>query len=283
MNLTTNALGLAIVLLLPGYVCPQDHTLTTYGSHDTRLPDLISPNAWPPSLPRTAGRPTVSMGPTISVDEMRVPVAARKELRLFQRSFQSDNIQDSAKHLERALQIYPQNALAHQYLGVCYFRLHQYDKAVTEFQSASTLDEHLIQSAVSLSVVFLLQAKYPEAEAAARRALEVNGTIPEARYLLGAVLAAQGRDTTETTELVLESSALPGGAPGPRRTLAQAQFQGRSSSRVAPIFEMVWAAAPGPTWGGVPGGKADPVPGKFCVQLGVTASSRLFASHVVKP
>jgi tetratricopeptide (TPR) repeat protein len=138
---------------------------------------------------------------------MHVPSAAKKELKLFQQSFQSNNILDSAKHLENAIEIYPQSALVHHYLGVCYFRLHQYDKAITQFQSASILDEHLIQADVSLSVVFFLQARYPEAEAAARHALEVNGTIPEAQYLLGAVLAVQGRDATETTELLRESSA----------------------------------------------------------------------------
>lgn len=207
MKLTANALGLATILLLASSVRSQNHTVTPYDSRDTPLPDLIPPTVWPPSLPRTAGRPTVSTGPTISVNEMHVPIAARKELRLFQRSFQSDNIQESAKHLEKVIHIYPQNALAHQYLGVCYFRLHQYDKAVAEFQSASTLDEHLIRPRVSLSVVFLLQAHYPEAEAAARRALEIDGTIPEARYLLGAALAAEGGDTEETTDLLRESSA----------------------------------------------------------------------------
>jgi len=206
MKLTVNVLGLATVVLLASSVRSQDHAVTPYDSRDRPLPDLVSPSVWPPPLPRFARRPSVPMGPTVSVDEVHVPSAAKKELKLFQRSFQSNNIQDAAKHLENAIEIYPQNALIHQYLGVCYFGLHQYDKAVTQFQSASILDEHLIEAYVSLSVVFLLQARYPEAEAAARHALEFKGTIPEAQYLLGAVLAAQGRDTTETTELLRESS-----------------------------------------------------------------------------
>jgi hypothetical protein len=74
------------------------------------------------------------------------------------------------------------------------------------------LDQHLIQPAVSLSVVFFLQAHYSEAEAAARRALEIEGMIPEARYLLGAALAAERRDTAETTGLLRESSARYPGA-----------------------------------------------------------------------
>jgi len=241
MKLTVNVLGLATVLLLASSVRSQNHTVTTGDSRETPLPDLISPTVWPPPLPRTAGRPTVPRNPKISVDEMRVPSAVRKELKLFQRSFESDNIQDSAKHLEKAIQIYPQNGLAHQYLGLCYFRLHQYDKAVTEFESASTLDEHLIPPAVSLSAVFFLQAHHPEAEAAARRALDIDGTIPQARYLLGAALAAEGRDTAETTDLLRKSSAQ---YPGAHLILAQL-FLRRNSKDEAVAELRQYLKAPG--------------------------------------
>jgi tetratricopeptide (TPR) repeat protein len=126
-------------------------------------------------------------------------------LGLSQQYFQSGNLRDTVNHLEKAIQIYPHLPAARHNLGVCYVRLHEYEKAVSEFQGASELDPHLIQPVVSLSAVFFLLARYAEGVAAARHALDLDPLNPTARYLLGRMLAAEGQDTPEVVELLRSS------------------------------------------------------------------------------
>ena len=164
---------------------------------------------YPPTLEWAAGAnaPQPPPGGTVSVNELSIPAAALRELQQYQRNFESGNIPDSVKHLEKAIKIYSHMPAAHQDLGVCYARLHEYDKAVAEFQSAATLDGHIVQPEISLAGVYFLQARYPASEAATRRALAIDASNAGARYLLGRALAAQGQDAPETRELLRESAA----------------------------------------------------------------------------
>jgi tetratricopeptide (TPR) repeat protein len=175
---------------------------------DPILPDILSPTVWPPPLPpRTAGQPAVPSSRMTSVSELRVPSAAKKELRRFERNWQSANLEESVTHLERAIQIYPQLPSAHQNLGVCYFRLRKYDQAEAEFETAAKLDPQGLRPLINLTALFLLEVRYVEAQAAARHALELDGGNPAAQYLLGRILAAQGHDSEETLALLRESRA----------------------------------------------------------------------------
>ncbi|HET7209035.1 MAG TPA: tetratricopeptide repeat protein [Terriglobales bacterium] len=157
------------------------------------------------SLPGSGLEPPLPGGTTVSVSNLLIPSSATKELRHSQQSFQSGDLRDTVKHLEKAIRIHPQLPAAHHNLGVCYVRLREYDKAVTEFQNASALDSHLVQPLVSLSGVFFLLARYEEGVAAARRALDLDPLNSTTRYLLGIMLAAEGRDTPEVVELLRKS------------------------------------------------------------------------------
>jgi len=152
----------------------------------------------PPSVP--------SVG-TVSVTELRLPTAALKELRIYQRYFGSGDMQNSAKHLEKAIRIYPALPAAHHNLGVCYLRQKKFEKAIIAFQNASNMDPHLIEPVLGLSAVFLLLGRYPQAETAARRAHDMNPGNPSACYLLGRALLAEGSDSVETVDLFRSSSA----------------------------------------------------------------------------
>jgi tetratricopeptide (TPR) repeat protein len=147
------------------------------------------------------------MGATVSVSELRIPAAAQKEWGLFQQTLQAGNLRDSVKHLTKAIQIYPQIPAAHQNLGACYVRLSEYEKAVVEFQKASEMDAHMIQPELGLATAYLLLGRSGDAEAAARRALDIDPINPTGRYLLGRALAFEGRDTPETEELLRKSFA----------------------------------------------------------------------------
>ena len=154
-----------------------------------------------------APQPVLRPSETVSVAELRVPTAAARELRLSVEQFDSGKLRESAKHLEKAIRIDDRIPAAHYNLGVCYLRLQEYEKAVSEFQKAAALDSRLIAPRTSLSGALFILGRYPEAEQAARDAHDLDPTNPSARYLLGRILAVEGHDTPEVLEMLRASRA----------------------------------------------------------------------------
>jgi len=145
-------------------------------------------------------------GGTVSMTELRLPTAALKELRIYQRYFGSGDMQNSARHLERAIRIYPALPAAHHNLGVCYLRQKKFEQAIIAFQNASNLDPGFIEPVLGLSAAAFLLGRYPEAESAARRAHDMKPANPSACYLLGRTLIAEGSESVETVDLLRAST-----------------------------------------------------------------------------
>jgi tetratricopeptide (TPR) repeat protein len=175
--------------------------------HSVASEALQHPWTVPVIAPRIASESNASApaGAKVSVTELQIPPAAQKELQIFQEKFVAGKMEDAAKHVEKAIRIYPQLAGAHHNLGLCYARLNQYDKAAAEFQNAAELDARLVEPRVSLSDVFLLQGKYAEGEVAARSALDLDPANREAGYFLGRNLVSAGHDTAEAMDLLRKS------------------------------------------------------------------------------
>jgi len=57
----------------------------------------------------------------------------------------------------------------------------------------------------NLSVAFFLLQRYPDAEAAARRALDLNPHNATSRYMLGCILAMEKRNPVEAMEMLRET------------------------------------------------------------------------------
>jgi len=150
------------------------------------------------------GFPTVG---TVSITDLRLPAAALKELLAYQQYFSSGDLQNSVRHLEKAIQIYPAIPAAHHNLGVCYLRQKAFEKAIIAFRDASNMDPGFIDPVLGLSSALFLLGRYSQAETAARRAHEMNPENPAACYLLGRTLVAEGSDSGETLDLLRTSSA----------------------------------------------------------------------------
>ena len=160
--------------------------------------------------PGTMGRPTGAnaagaSGGAVSVETLKVPGAAMKEMQKFLKDFDAGKLDDSVKHVSKAIEIYPQWAAAHYNLGQTFARMGDYEKAIVEFQNAAELDGRLVQSWIGLSKIYFLQKKYAEGEAAARRALETDPVNSDAKYFLGRNLLSNGQDTPEAMELLKKS------------------------------------------------------------------------------
>lgn len=141
----------------------------------------------------------------ISKDESRIPTKAVKELQRSLRDYSSGNIRSSARHLEKALQLYPNYWEAQNNLGARYIELHEYEKAVAQFQKAIQIDPRAAQPFNNLSVAFFLLQRYPEAESAARRALDLDPQDSTARYVLGCTLVSEDRNPLEAIALLRET------------------------------------------------------------------------------
>jgi len=145
------------------------------------------------------------LGETVSIQNLRIPAKAVKEIQRSQNALKSGDTRSSAWHLEKALQIYPDCLEARNSLGARYIDLHEYEKASEEFQKAIAIDPRVMQPFNNLSVALFLQQRYADAEVAARRALNVDPQHPTARYMLGAILATEKRNPEEAMELLRQT------------------------------------------------------------------------------
>lgn len=153
------------------------------------------------STGRNAGVP----GGIVSVETLKVPGAAMKEMRKFLKEFDEGKLDSSMKHLSKAIEIYPEWAVAHYNMGQTHARMGNYDKAIVAFQNASELDGRQVKSWIGMSKVYFLQKKYAEGETAARRALEIDPVNSNARYFLARNLIGQGQETPEAMQLLRNS------------------------------------------------------------------------------
>ena len=162
---------------------------------------LVPAPAWPSSKKRS----TTLQGATVSIKEMRISGRAEKEFKLAKRYFLSGKFSDSAERLRSVIRIDPQLPLAHYSLGLCHARLNEYEKASVEFQTASDLDHGFLPSWIGLAGSLQIRGQYPQAEAAARQAYDIDPTNPVARYLLARILVLEGHDAPEAIELLRKS------------------------------------------------------------------------------
>jgi tetratricopeptide (TPR) repeat protein len=144
-------------------------------------------------------------GGVVSAEFLKIPEPALREMQRFFKDFDEGKLEDSIKHISKAIKIYPTWAAAHHNLGQTYARMGNYDKAVPEFQSAAELDARLPRPWLGLAKIYFLQQKYEEGEVAARKALEIDPVNVEGRYFLARNLVGQGKSTPETEDLLVKS------------------------------------------------------------------------------
>ena len=164
------------------------------------------------SLARIQSRPAITprtapQGETISIHDLLIPAGAVKEFQRSEKAVRSGDFQSAAKHLQRAIQIAPNFAEAHNNLGASFMRLNTYERAVPEFRAAIALDAKIQEPYRNLGLALFLLRRYPEAELAARQAVQLNPQRTPARYTLGRILAAEGSYSAEAEQLLRQSVA----------------------------------------------------------------------------
>jgi len=141
----------------------------------------------------------------VPVSQLRIPSKALREFERYQKAFHSGDVPTSVEHLHKALQIFPDFIQARLALGLRFIQLGEYQKALTEHQTALALDPRSAQAHQNLSLTLLFLNRYQEAEAEARESLDIDSQAVAAHYMLGRALVGQKRFTPEAMEMLRQS------------------------------------------------------------------------------
>ena len=194
-------IGLAAIAFA-GVASAQDSVLISRSNHDDVLAEKMESADDFDVAAHSPGNPG-----TVSVDTLRMPPKAVHELEQSAKAYRSRDWRRSATHLEKVLAIYPQYTAAHDVLGRLYVTLHDYARALPEFEKAAAAEPRSAQTLHNLSATLLLLTRYSEAESAARATLKIDPVCITTRYVLACAMVAQGRCTPEATDLLRQSSS----------------------------------------------------------------------------
>jgi Tfp pilus assembly protein PilF len=206
----------------------------------SEAPDPFDANPQSSSEAPYARQVILTEGPsTVSVAGLSIPSKAAKELKLSQKALAEGDTRVSIDHLERALKIYPNIPFAHNSLGVRYTHLREFDRALSEFRLASAADSKSAQVMHNLGTAYYLLGRFSEAEAALRRALDLDASRLVSIYVLGNSLAMQEHHTDEAEELLRKCT---GTFPSAHLTLAKVLLgQGHPQDAAAELREYLQA------------------------------------------
>jgi DNA-binding winged helix-turn-helix (wHTH) protein/tetratricopeptide (TPR) repeat protein len=124
-----------------------------------------------------------------------------------------------AEHEYRiAIALHPDHAPARQWYGVFLAFMGRFDEALAEIRRAETLDPVSLSIASQVALVLLCARRYAEAQAQARRTLELDADSVEARFYLAMAYQLQGRPR----EAIPIYRGLPAENPDFRAMLAHA-------------------------------------------------------------
>jgi thioredoxin-like negative regulator of GroEL len=198
-----------------------------------------------PEVPRTNPH-----AETISVARLEHKIApkARKEVELADRAEKKKDTATAIDHLQKAIALDPGFMEAHNSLGIRYISTGEDDRALTEFRAALELDPRNSGLQANVSAVLLRLRQPAEAENAARRSVDLDGSNPRAHYLLALALVDQRKITPEVEKnlraaadelpvahlllgkVFIDSGRLEEGAVELRSYLASHHLQGRAEA-----------------------------------------------------
>jgi len=180
-----------ITVRVPGYIEQQqtvDLLTTSFGSVQFQLKSDGNNKSTP-------------SGPPISASN--IPDTAKKEFELAEAALatgKKEGIQESVRHLEKGLSIYPNLVQAQLMLGTAYMDLGQTDKAEAALRKTLALDPKAANAMFALGALFLSQKKNEEAEKSLLEGLQIDGNSTQGHLTLGRVYWDNPSKTKDETK-----------------------------------------------------------------------------------
>jgi TolB-like protein/DNA-binding winged helix-turn-helix (wHTH) protein/Tfp pilus assembly protein PilF len=158
---------------------------------------------------------------------------------------------DSARELDRALELAADNAEAHHFYAYTLLALGQADRAVVEIRRARELDPLSIVMNVDVGEILLYARRYDEAVAALRHAIEMDPGRENAHWDLAVALQQQGKDDEAFEEYVrpgtihgappeainsLRATYARAGLPGVWRQMMEQTVEKARSAYIPPYY-----------------------------------------------
>jgi len=129
---------------------------------------------------------------TISALELNVPGNAKKEFRKGADAMQNKELARAERHLRRALELYPEYALAWNHLGVLHMQQGRSPEGVAAFERAVALNDRYPSALLNLAKVRVEQERGGEAAQLIQKAITADPKSPEAYTLLATVQYTAG-------------------------------------------------------------------------------------------
>jgi len=146
--------------------------------------------------------PVQGNGGTVSIRQLQhqVPSEARKEFGKGLKAMDKADHPLAIEHFAKAIAIDPQYADAHNNLGATRSALGHLEEAAAAFEKASELVPDHALALANLSIVLYKLRRYEDCATAARRALRLNPSLLNIRYLLAVSVSMRNGNEAEALE-----------------------------------------------------------------------------------
>ena len=135
--------------------------------------------------------------------------------------WETGDIVISIKDLNRALELNPNLALAHNYNGLLKMCRSEFDEALLEMRKAQRIDQFSLIYNLNIATVLFRARRYGEAAAQARKTLELDPNFARAYWLLG-LIYEQEENFPEAVSALGRAVEISGGGTLAKAALAHA-------------------------------------------------------------
>lgn len=186
----TNSNGMAIFANLPGgdyriRVSGPGIEETVTGSFfiDARARNHTETVVVRPSV----SSPPLASGPSVAVEDLKVPKPARKAVDKGVEAFNSGNFDQARDHFQKAIETYPNYATAYNMLGLTFLKQKETARGQEAFEKAIKLNDNFADAYINLAKIYFHQQKYALSTPLLEKSVAAEPRNPEAFTYLAQV------------------------------------------------------------------------------------------------